>query len=137
MESVNVKNLSEVEVLETHFKEKMKSLNLLIEDATNEYVLRRMELERRKLETTDNEQPRLLNAKQASEILGISKNYLYQLVYRGELKPVRIGLKGAIIRFHKKDLYDYMNGVRPEKKSEIDKLAEEYITSHQSPITGK
>lgn len=59
------------------------------------------------------ESNRLLNSKQAAEYLGFKVSYIYNLVYRGVLKPYKCGnrSKGSL-RFLKADLDEYLG--RPQ-----------------------
>lgn len=52
---------------------------------------------------------RLLNSAQAAEYMGYKTSYIYNLVYKGILKPLKTGKreKGAL-RFIKKDLDKFL-----------------------------
>ncbi|MCI2000590.1 MAG: helix-turn-helix domain-containing protein [Clostridia bacterium] len=53
------------------------------------------------------EYPDILNSKEVMEILGISKNTLYELIKDGEIPAVRLGKK--LWRIHKKSLLKFIN----------------------------
>ncbi|MGI4991971.1 helix-turn-helix domain-containing protein [Halobacteriovorax sp. GFR7] len=59
---------------------------------------------------------RFLTIKEASEMLGLKINYIYNLVNSGELKAYRCGNKpGGALRFILEDLYTFM-GVEDANK---------------------
>ena len=51
-------------------------------------------------------QPRLLDPREVSEILHLSRSYVYQLVRSGRLDAVRLG---RAVRVHPRDLEAYMH----------------------------
>jgi excisionase family DNA binding protein len=61
---------------------------------------------------------RLLNTKEASELLGLSIGYIYNLTATGILKPYKVGGgKNGSLRFEKSYLEDFLG--RPNANSKI------------------
>jgi excisionase family DNA binding protein len=53
------------------------------------------------------EYPDILNSKEVMEILGISKNTLYELIKNGNIPAIRLGKK--LWRIHKESLLKFIN----------------------------
>jgi excisionase family DNA binding protein len=49
--------------------------------------------------------PLLVSVKQAAALLGVSRTMIYELTYRGEIHPLRIG---RCVRFRRQELEDFV-----------------------------
>jgi excisionase family DNA binding protein len=49
--------------------------------------------------------PLLVSVKQAAVLLGVSRTMIYELTYRGEIHPLRIG---RCVRFRRQELEDFV-----------------------------
>lgn len=55
----------------------------------------------------ERESDRLLRAEEVANVIGVSKNHVYQLGVRGEIPPVRLGAK--VVRFREGDVAKFID----------------------------